>query len=75
MMFWTRSGDLMVMVILGGLGTLFGPVLGTVTYLLLEEALSRVTEYPGLFLGPALLLVAIFLHGGIQGLFGAPRRD
>jgi branched-chain amino acid transport system permease protein len=50
-------------------------VLGTVTYLLLEEALSRVTEYPGLFLGPALLLVAIFLHGGIQGLFGAPRRD
>ena len=75
MMFWTRSGDLMVMVILGGLGTLFGPVLGAVTYLLLEEALSRVTEYPGLFLGPTLLLVAIFLHGGIQSLFGAPRRD
>ncbi len=75
MMFWTRSGDLMVMVILGGLGSLFGPVLGTVTYLLLEEALSRATEYPGLFHGPALHLVAIFLHGGTQGLFGAPRRD
>jgi branched-chain amino acid transport system permease protein len=75
MMFWTRSGDLMVMVILGGLGSLFGPVLGTVTYLLLEEALSRVTEYSGLFLGPALLLVAIFLHGGIEGLLGARRRD
>jgi branched-chain amino acid transport system permease protein len=67
--FWTRSGDLMVMVILGGLGSLFGPVIGAVTYLLLEEALSRVTEYPGLFLGPALLLVAIYLHGGIDGLF------
>ncbi len=75
MMYWTRSGDLMVMVILGGLGSLFGPVLGTVTYLLLEEALSRVTEYPGLFIGPALLLVAIFMHGGIEGLFGGRRRD
>src|ERR1700691_3723073 len=67
-MFWTRSGDLMVMVVLGGLGTAFGPLIGTVTYLLLEEALSRVTEYPGLFLGPTLLLVAIYLHGGIAGL-------
>jgi branched-chain amino acid transport system permease protein len=69
MMFWTRSGDLMVMVVLGGLATPFGPLIGTVTYLLLEEALSRVTEYPGLFLGPTLLVVAIFLHGGIAGLF------
>ena len=68
-MFWTRSGDLMVMVMLGGLGTPFGPVIGAVTYLLLEEALSRVTEYSGLFLGPALLLVAIYLRGGIEGLF------
>ncbi|MFZ2066051.1 MAG: branched-chain amino acid ABC transporter permease [Xanthobacteraceae bacterium] len=67
-MFWTRSGDLMVMVILGGLGTPFGPVIGAVAYLLLEEALSRVTEYSGLFLGPALLLVAIYLRGGIEGL-------
>jgi branched-chain amino acid transport system permease protein len=74
-MFWTRSGDLMVMVILGGLGSSFGPLIGTVTYLLLEEALSRVTEYPGLILGPALLLVAIFLRGGIEGLFAGRRRD
>lgn len=69
LMYWTRSGDLMVMVILGGLGSLFGPVIGTVTYLLLEEALSRVTEYSGLIIGPALLLVAIYLHGGIEGVF------
>jgi branched-chain amino acid transport system permease protein len=46
-----------------------------VTYLLLEEALSRVTEYPGLFLGPLLLLVAIYLRGGIDGLIGGARRD
>jgi len=69
MMFWTRSGDLMVMVVLGGLATPFGPLIGTVTFLLLQEALSRVTEYPGLILGPTLLLVAIYLHGGIAGLF------
>jgi len=74
MTFWTRSGDLMVMVVLGGLATPFGPLIGTVTFLLLEEALSRVTEYPGLFLGPALLLVAIYLHGGIEGLLARRAR-
>jgi branched-chain amino acid transport system permease protein len=74
MMYWTRSGDLIVMVVLGGLATPFGPLIGAVTFLLLEEALSRVTEYPGLILGPALLLIAIFLRGGIEGLLGG-RRD
>jgi len=74
MMFWTRSGDLMVFVVLGGLGTPFGPLIGTATFLLLEEALSRVTEYSGLFLGPGLLLVALYLRGGIDGLIGGARR-
>jgi branched-chain amino acid transport system permease protein len=68
LMHWTRSGDLIVMVVLGGSGSLFGPLIGTVAFLLLEEALSRVTEYPDLILGPVLLLVAIYLHGGIEGL-------
>ena len=40
-MHWTRSGDLLIMVILGGMGTLFGPVLGTVLFLLLEEYLPE----------------------------------
>jgi branched-chain amino acid transport system permease protein len=74
LMFWTRSGDLMVFVVLGGLGTPFGPLIGTAAYLLLEEALSRVTEYSGLFLGPGLLLVALYLRGGIEGLIGGARR-
>jgi branched-chain amino acid transport system permease protein len=68
MMFWTRSGDLMIMVILGGMGSLFGPVLGAVALLLLEETLSRVTEYWMIILGPMLLLVVLFAHGGIDGL-------
>jgi branched-chain amino acid transport system permease protein len=82
-MFWTRSGDLMVLVVLGGLGTPFGPMIGTVSYLLLEEALSRIAqipglriaEYHGLFIGPALLLVAIYLRGGIESLFAGWRQE
>ena len=74
MMHWTRSGDLMVMAVLGGMHAMFGPLIGAMTFLLLEEALSRVTEYPNLFLGPALLLVAIYVHGGIDGLIAGKRR-
>jgi branched-chain amino acid transport system permease protein len=74
MMHWTRSGDLIVMVVLGGLGSLFGPVIGAVTFLLLEEGLSRLSEYSNLILGPILLLVAIYLHGGIEGLIEGRRR-
>jgi branched-chain amino acid transport system permease protein len=74
MMHWTRSGDLIVMVVLGGLGSLFGPLIGALTFLLLEEGLSRVTEYPDLILGPVLLLVALYLHGGIEGLLEGRRR-
>jgi branched-chain amino acid transport system permease protein len=74
MMHWTRSGDLIVMVVLGGLGSLFGPLIGTATFLLLEDALSRVTSYPDLILGPVLLLVAIYVHGGIAGLIGGRAR-
>jgi branched-chain amino acid transport system permease protein len=73
MMHWTRSGDLMVMVVLGGLGSLFGPLIGTATFLLLQEALSRVTQYPDLILGPLLLLVALYVHGGIGGLLEGRR--
>ena len=74
LMHWTRSGDLIVMVALGGLGSLFGPVIGAVTFLLLEEGLSRLTQYPDLILGPILLVVAIYLNGGIEALLEGRRR-
>ncbi len=74
MMHWTRSGDLMVMAVLGGMQAMFGPLLGAVTFLLLEEGLSRVTDYPDILLGPMLLLVAIYVHGGIDGLISGARR-
>ncbi len=73
-MYWTRSGDLMVMVILGGMGTLFGPVMGAVVFLLLEELLSQITEYWALILGPLLLLIVLFGRGGIMGALGRANR-
>ena len=69
-MYWTRSGDLMVMVILGGMGSLFGPVIGAIVFLLLEELLSQFTEYWALIMGPMLLLIVLFARGGIMGLLG-----
>jgi branched-chain amino acid transport system permease protein len=68
MMYWTRSGDLIVMVVLGGMGSLFGPLFGAVALLVLEEVLSGVTEYWQIILGPLLLLVVLFARGGIDGL-------
>jgi branched-chain amino acid transport system permease protein len=74
MMHWTRSGDLMVMAVLGGMHAMFGPLIGTMTFLLLEEGLSRITDYPNLILGPLLLFVALYVNGGIDGLIGGARR-
>jgi branched-chain amino acid transport system permease protein len=68
MLYWTRSGDLMIMVILGGMGSVIGPVFGAVALLVLEEALSGITEYWQIILGPLLLLVVLFARGGIDGL-------
>jgi branched-chain amino acid transport system permease protein len=69
-MYWTRSGDLMVMVVFGGMGSLFGPVIGAIVFLVLEEFLSQVTEYWALIMGPLLLLIVLFGRGGIMGLLG-----
>jgi len=83
-MHWTRSGDLIVMAVLGGMGSVFGPVIGAVALLVLEEALPVVIgtigriftqgdiaaarEYWQLILGPMLLLIVLFARGGIDGL-------
>ena len=68
MMYWTRSGDLIIMVVLGGMGTVIGPLIGAVALLVLEEFLSGVTEYWQIILGPLLLLVVLFARGGIDGV-------
>ncbi|MCP3888371.1 MAG: branched-chain amino acid ABC transporter permease [Desulfobulbaceae bacterium] len=65
---WTLSGELMVMVILGGLGTLYGPVLGAAAFLLMEENLAMYTEHWMVYMGPFLLLVVLFARNGLWGL-------
>ena len=74
MMYWTRSGDLIIMVVLGGMGSTFGPLFGAVALLVLEEVLSGITEYWQIILGPLLLLVVLFARGGIDGLLGKVRQ-
>ncbi|PJK30380.1 branched-chain amino acid ABC transporter permease [Minwuia thermotolerans] len=68
MMHWTRSGDLIIMVVLGGMGTLFGPVYGALAFLLVEELLSAFFQLWRLWFGPLLILVVLFARGGIVGL-------
>lgn len=67
-MSWHRSGELIVMVILGGLGTLVGPIAGAVVVLLLEEWLSAFTNHWRMGLGIVLILVVLFSPKGIGGL-------
>ena len=90
MMHWTRSGDLIVMAVLGGMGSVFGPVLGAVALLVLEEVLPELIgavahlvtgkevvaarEYWQLILGPMLLLVVLYARGGIDGMLASLRR-
>lgn len=65
---WSRSGELMFMIILGGMATLFGPVVGASAFVLVEFALSRFTVYWHLPFGLLLLLVVLFGRGGLLGL-------
>jgi branched-chain amino acid transport system permease protein len=90
MMHWTRSGDLIVMAVLGGMGSVFGPVIGALALLILEEALpvligavgrlftgrdiAEAREYWQLILGPMLLLVVLYARGGIDSILAGLRR-
>lgn len=76
LMHWTLSGELMVMVLLGGLGTLYGPVLGAAVFLLMEETLVMYTEHWMLYMGPFLVVSVIFFKHGLLGvLAGRKVRD
>ena len=66
---WTRSGELMFMVILGGMATTAGPVLGAFALLLVEDALSGWTQHWQVILGPLLVLSVLFFKRGLAGLF------
>jgi branched-chain amino acid transport system permease protein len=74
MMSWQMSGELIVLIILGGTGRLFGPVAGAMLYVLLEFALGGLTERWQFFLGFILLGVVLFARGGIAGLVAGKAR-
>lgn len=81
---WTRSADLLIMVLLGGMGSLFGPLYGALAFLLLEEFLSSVPysigglhlgEYWQLVFGPLLILIVLFARNGIDSFLPGTRRN
>lgn len=65
MLHWMRSGELIMMVILGGLGSHMGAMVGAAALVLLEVWLARVTEHWMLFLGAILVLTVLFVRKGI----------
>jgi branched-chain amino acid transport system permease protein len=65
---WTVSGELIVMVVLGGIGTVWGPLLGALAFLGLEEALKGFTEHWMAVFGPLIVLMALLGKRGIAGL-------
>jgi len=67
---WTQSGTLLVMVIIGGVGYLYGGVVGAVVLLMLEEVLVGVTPHWHIVLGLLLLGVVLFAPKGVAALFG-----
>lgn len=64
---WMQSGNFLVIVLLGGISSLIGPVYGALTLLLMEEMLISITEHWQIILGPLLILVVLFFRGGIYG--------
>ena len=76
MLSWHMSGELIVLIILGGTGRLFGPVAGAMAFVLIEYLLGGVTERWQLFLGFILLGVVLFARGGVVGaLAGRARHE
>lgn len=66
---WQRSGDLIIIVVLGGMGTRSGAVLGALAFVGLEEGLSSLTHDWRLIFGPLLILIVLYAKGGLASLF------
>jgi branched-chain amino acid transport system permease protein len=64
-LYWTTSGEALFMIMLGGIGTFLGPVLGAAVFLFLSDRISGFTEHHGLFFGSILLLLVLGLRKGM----------
>ncbi|MGF7162129.1 branched-chain amino acid transport system permease protein [Rhodoligotrophos appendicifer] len=68
-MSWQRSGELIAMVVVGGTGTLIGPILGAAGFILLEEWLPALSEHWKLGFGVILVLIVLYTRGGLYGFY------
>jgi len=68
--FWLTSGQVLIMVVVGGAGTLIGPILGAVFFVVLEHQLSQVTDLWPLLFGSVFMAFVLFAPQGIWGLIG-----
>ncbi|MDP6404332.1 MAG: branched-chain amino acid ABC transporter permease [Alphaproteobacteria bacterium] len=66
--FWTESGQVLIMTLLGGLYSFFGPALGAAVLYTLQVSINQYTEYWPIVLGTVLLVIIMFLPDGIVGL-------
>jgi branched-chain amino acid transport system permease protein len=64
---WQRSGDLIAIVVLGGMGSRNGALIGALFFVGIEEVLSGITHDWRLIFGPMLVLIALYAHGGLAG--------
>jgi branched-chain amino acid transport system permease protein len=71
---WQLSGELIVPIILGGTGRLFGPVAGAMLYVTLEHIFGGLTDHWQFFVGLLLLAVVLFARGGLIGLIAGERK-
>jgi len=74
LVYWTQSGQLVFMAVLGGFSNFFGPIIGVLTYILLQDQLQSLTEYWRSMLGVILALIVIGFPEGISGLAIVLRR-
>ncbi len=74
-MSWVRSGDFVVMAVLGGLSTVWGPLIGAAAFVVLELVLSSWTQYWQLAFGAIIVLVVLTLRGGLSDLVRLATRE
>ena len=63
--FWAQSGEVIFMIMLGGVSVFLGPLVGTAIFLLLNDWITALTEHHGLFLGAILLVIVLGLRKGL----------
>ncbi len=75
--YWTHSGNLVFMAVLGGSGTFAGPAIGALVFVLLQDYVMSVTQYWRFVMGGVLVLLVVFLPQGLSGAVGflAGRRN